>query len=253
MANLDSVLITGASRGIGLEFVKQFLSNPLVNIKVIIAACRSPEKATALQDLKKSNSHLHVVQLDVCKFDSYDSVVGEVRPIVGDKGLTLLINNAGIMARPKLDAVTAEQMLSVLSTNTVAPVLLTKAFLPLLTMAAKVNAGKVNDGLSISRAGVINITSSLASIKNNESAGYYGYRESKAALNMSTQSLSIELKPQGILVQSIHPGWVRTDMGGPKGEVDVVESVTGMLEVMLNLKENHKTGYYDWKGRVLPF
>nr|XP_018907666.1 PREDICTED: uncharacterized protein LOC109037447 [Bemisia tabaci]XP_018907667.1 PREDICTED: uncharacterized protein LOC109037447 [Bemisia tabaci] len=254
MADIPSVFITGASRGLGLEFVKQFLSSPLVKTQVVIAACRSPDKANALQDLKKNDSRLHIVQLDVCQFDSYDPVVNEVRAIVGDKGLTLLINNAGILHRVRnLEEVTADLMLSVLKTNTVAPLLLTKAFLPLLKTSAKVNAAKVNNALSVTRAAVISINSGLGSIEDNGMGGYYGYRESKVALNMSAQSLSIELGPDGILVESIYPGWVQTDMGGSNAAIDATTSVNGMIKIMLDMKEKNKTGFIGWQGKVLPF
>nr|XP_018908565.1 PREDICTED: uncharacterized protein LOC109038085 [Bemisia tabaci]XP_018908566.1 PREDICTED: uncharacterized protein LOC109038085 [Bemisia tabaci]XP_018908567.1 PREDICTED: uncharacterized protein LOC109038085 [Bemisia tabaci] len=253
MANIYSALITGASQGIGLEFVTQFLTNPSVNVQIIIATCRNPENATALQEVKKTSPKVHILKLDVTQFDTYEKVVSEVENIVGKKGLTLLINNAGYMPGIEaLDGVTPDALITTITINSVAPVILTKAFRPLLKRSAQVNATK-GDGLSMQRAAVFNISSFLGSIALNDKAMRWCYRESKAALNMSTQSLAIELEKDGILVESFHPGHVRTKMGGAHGAIDATTSVNGLIATFLKLKEKNKKGFYTWEGNVMPF
>ncbi|KAK3925619.1 C-factor [Frankliniella fusca] len=249
--NMSSILITGSSRGIGLEFVKQLLghANPPA---ILIATCRNPDKATELQALAKNNANLHILKLDVLDFDSYDSVVNKTRDIVGNKGLNVLINNAGIHRGMKnsLSLVTAKDLTDVYLTNTAAPILLIKAMRPLLKQAADVNNSAP---MGLSRAAIINISSQLGSLTNNNNGGWYEYRESKAALNMAARSLSVELGPEGILVLSVHPGWVQTDMGTSAADLKVHDSVQNMLNVFYNLKpENHGT-FVQWDGKPLPW
>ncbi|CAH0386013.1 unnamed protein product [Bemisia tabaci] len=219
MTDIHSVLITGAWTGIGLEFTRQFLKNPEAQAQIVIATCLVPDEAADLLELQKNHSNLHILELDVTKFNTFDSVVSKVSEIVGEKGLTLLINNAGaygIMGR--LEKIDPEVYTKILEVNCVAPVMVTRAFLPLLKQSAATNASKHDDGLSLTRAAVINISSIFGSIKvTGTSKTYgsiraYGYKESKAALNMSTQMMSSELRAYGILVESIHPGFVQTDM-----------------------------------------
>nr|XP_018908311.1 PREDICTED: uncharacterized protein LOC109037908 isoform X2 [Bemisia tabaci]XP_018908313.1 PREDICTED: uncharacterized protein LOC109037908 isoform X2 [Bemisia tabaci] len=261
MTEIYSVLITGASRGIGLEFVRQFLSESSVQCRIIVAACRSPENANALQELKNSSSKIHILKLDVNQFETFDHFATEVAEIVGNKGLTLLINNAGVATSVsnKLADITPEKFISVLTTNSVAPVLVTKALYPLLKQAAQVQSKNI-DGFSVKRAAVINISSVAGSISRN--IGNYKcwcYRESKAALNMSTKSLAIELGKDGILVESFHPGFVDTDMtssikeGGQHQKISAFDSVKGMITVMLRLSEKNKEGFYDYNGEIITF
>ncbi|CAH0383356.1 unnamed protein product [Bemisia tabaci] len=262
MEMIQSVLVTGASRGIGLEFVEQFLTSDSLQANIIIATCRSPETATALQELSKSSERVHILKLDVTQFDTYKEFALQVGSIVGDKGLTLLINSAGIAEGSLEDTlldITPQRFISHFTTNSIAPVILTQALYPLLKQSAQVNSSETNNGLGIKRAAVINNTSILGSIKKCGShiPRNWSYNESKAALNMSTQALAAELEKDGILVESIHPGVVRTDM--TKGVedtfpmIDKITSVEGIIAAMVHLKGKNKDGFLDYKGNVLPF
>ncbi|KAK4337010.1 hypothetical protein RND71_043965 [Anisodus tanguticus] len=196
MTNIHSVLITGANRGIGLEFVKQFIKLGSNNVNYIIASCRNPEKASELNDLAKVNENLNILKLDVKDYSKYNEFYNNLFSIVGDKGLDLLINNAGILIRSELDDITPEKMIENFEINTVTPLMLTKSLLPLLKLSAQ----------SKKRTIVANISSKIGSIDDNTSGGRYAYRASKTALNQVTKSLSVDLKSFGIECTAIHPG-----------------------------------------------
>ena len=235
-----SVFITGCNRGIGLELVRQFLKqNPPP--QHVFATCRDPNSASNLTTLQeKYPGILHIIQLDVTNWDRHSEIVAEVTNIVGaDYGLNLLINNAGILPSLKsLDEMTPGIMLETYATNCVAPIFLTRAFLPLLkTAAEKVPA---NRKMTIHGACVVEMSTAVASIAENARGGSYPYRCSKTALNMGMKNLSIDLEEDGILVVAMHPGWVQTDMGGPNALISTEECVTAMLDTFDKLgNENH--------------
>ncbi|KAH3819618.1 hypothetical protein DPMN_121357 [Dreissena polymorpha] len=139
-------------------------------------------------------------------------------------------------------------MAKVYEINAIGPLMVVKSFLPLLKQAASVDPAAP---LSCNRAAIINISTSLASISGNTSigfhgitSGFYGYRASKAALNMITTNMSLDLKNDGILATAIHPGWVKTDMGGPNALIDTVTSVTRVMAVMGKLQGEEGTGKF---------
>ena len=211
-----NVFITGCNRGIGLELVKQFLKSPNPP-KNLFATCRDPSKASELTDLAKDNPSLKVLALEVTNHAAYPDIVSQVEKVVGEEGLNLLINNAGVLPDPRGTEVTPELMRQGFEVNTIAPLFITKAFLPLLRAAnAKNNAAPVG----VSRAAAILMSTAVASIAENTGGQITAYRSSKTALNMVMTNLSLELRSEGILVMSMHPGWVKTDMGGPNGLID---------------------------------
>nr|WBW70137.1 venom protein [Lampona murina] len=247
--SLGSVLITGANRGIGLEFVKQLLALPSPP-KFLFATCRNPDKADELQQIAKSNSNVKVLTLDVKDVASFPNIRQQISSEVGDVGLNLLINNAGIMFGDTLDKVSKETMMENFEVNVVSPLLFAKELLPLLKKAAM----RVNTkNLSCTRAGVVNITSKMGSIDDNTSGGCYPYRTSKTALNMVTKSLSVDLKPMGILAFVLHPGWVITDMGGKNGLITTETSVKGMLGTILNSTDEHCGTFINYDGKKIPW
>jgi len=245
-----TVLITGANRGMGLEFVKEFLKlSPLP--KHIIGVCRSPDQATELKKLAASNPTVHILGLEITDPAQYDKAVAAVKKIVGACGLNILINNAGIMDKSlsSLEAHTKENMMQHLDINCVTPVLLTKAFLPLLQEGAATAKG--ND---VTASAVIMISALLGSTQYaHHFPGAYPYKYSKSALNMATFCLAEDLKPRKVFVMAIHPGWVRTDLGGPQGMLSVEESVSGCTRVILALEEKHRGKMYNWKNEELPY
>ncbi|XP_070572964.1 C-signal-like [Ptychodera flava] len=247
-----NVLITGANRGLGLEFVKQLvvLSEPPLNL---FATCRTPGtgKAKELQELSVANPRVKVLQLDVTDESSIVRAVEHVKKAVGNDGLNLLINNAGITTKGvTYDSVQASSAMNVLATNTVGPLLTTKAFLPLLRMASSKDT---SHGMSCGRAAIINISSTLGSIELEKGGGPFVYNMSKAALNMLTKSMSCDLRKDDIMVVALDPTWTVTDLGGPRAPLSAEKSVEGMLNVMTTLNETHTGQFIDYTGKNLPW
>ncbi|KAF4094937.1 C-signal [Onychostoma macrolepis] len=246
-----SVLITGANRGLGLQMVRQLLDTPNRPQK-IIATARNPAAAKELQELAKSHPNVHVLPLDVTSDSSVNAAAQSVESFVGADGLNCLINNAAINIPSELDTVTRDAMMKTYESNTVAPLFVTKAFLPLLRRAAAEGGD-----MGFQRAAVINVSSVLGSVQLNwgEGASFksYAYRASKSALNMVTKCLAVDLEAEKILCVALHPGWVRTDMGGPMAPLSPEESISSVLSVISGLTEKHHGGYVDYTGQSLPW
>ena len=242
MAQLDSVLITGANRGLGLAFVRELL---LLKPHHLIACCRDPETAEELQKLKKENANLHVLQLDVANFDQYDEFVKLVQHILDQTGLQLIINNAGTYHRNTLDQVRPEIMIEEFRVNVAAPVELTRLLWPLLKQWSVRSGGR--------KATVANISSERGSLALNVTGGRYSYASSKAALNQVTRSLAVDLQPEA-QAMALHPGWVKTDMGGPNAEITADQSIPKIVKLLtgqLNIELNGKFLNYD--GLPMPW
>ena len=225
--NTGTVLITGANRGIGLELARQYSDAGWD----VIGTARRPDAATELRELG-----VHVVQLDVTNQDS----VSQMAKKLGDQAIDLLINNAGILPPGRsVSGIDFEVFNQVLAVNTVGPIRVTQALLPNL------QAGEMKT--------IVNTTSELGSISENSHGSYYGYRESKAALNMFTRSLAAELRPDGFTCIVIHPGWVQTDMGGPSATVTVPDSAAGIRKVITNLSIADTGTFWNFEGQILPW
>ncbi|NXJ55622.1 GSFK dehydrogenase, partial [Spizaetus tyrannus] len=252
-----SVLVTGANRGIGLGLVRQFLGMPSPPAWVF-AACRDPrgQRAQELQNLASKHPNLVIIPLEVTDPASIKAAAARVGEHLGGSGLNLLINNAGITKLDSLDTETLENMTRIYTTNTVGPLLLGQAFLPLLKKAAQ---GSPRSALSCSKAAIINMSSyggSIASPSGWDLMQIVSYRCSKAALNMLTKCQSLGYREHGILCAALHPGWVQTDMGGSIGQtpaVTVDASVRGMLNVLSSLAEKDTGTFLDWQGKVVPW
>ncbi|CAG2103535.1 unnamed protein product, partial [Medioppia subpectinata] len=240
--SFETVLITGANRGIGLELVRQLLAtsgrhNVNNNSTTRVIATTRQATNAALDELRDRHSNLHVLQLEGKNYDSYPAFVKRVETIVGDDGLDTLINNAGVCTIQKLNKINDVAMVNDFEVNSVAPLMLTKALLPLLKLSANTR-----------KTIVVNISSAMGSI--NELPNWpkwirnIPYCTSKAALNMITRLLALELSADHILVTAIHPGHVRTDMAGPRAEMDPDESVDCILKVISNITENNAVFYY---------
>lgn len=244
------MLVTGSSRGLGLEMVRQ-LAQHITPPDVIIATCRNPEAAQELQQLSKSHREINLLKLDVVDEGSYTALVKWVREIVGNHGLNLLINNAGIAPKStRITQVKWQQMVDTFLVNSVAPVMLSKALLPILKIAATQAEGS---GLSVKRAAIINISSVLGSIEKNDKGGIYPYRASKAALNAITKSLSTDLRNSNILVSSICPGWAQTDMGGKNASLTPEQSISNVLHLLNTMNDTHHGQFYQHDGVKLPW
>jgi NAD(P)-dependent dehydrogenase (short-subunit alcohol dehydrogenase family) len=229
-------LVTGANRGVGLEFVRQLLARG----DHVVATCRKPGKANALNALTGAHpGRLHVLPLDVADPKSRAELVHEL-PLVLEDGdrLGLLVNNAGILhAGERFGRLGADALDDSFRTNAAGPFLLTQALAPSLADGAR----------------VANISSELGSIAGTARFGTPSYSISKAALNMASRLLAHALADRGIAVVALHPGWVRTDMGGAQAAVAPEDSVRGLLAVIDGLDAVRSGGYYDWQGRALPW
>ncbi|BFZ23452.1 hypothetical protein BsWGS_26491 [Bradybaena similaris] len=250
-----TVMVTGASRGLGLEYVKQLVKLP-VPPEVVIAACRDPKTATNLQAVGKENPTVKIVELNVENDENIDAAYKEVKGHLGDRGLNLLINNAAIYDSKddgSLEHQTRSRLLKHFDVNVAGPLLVTQKFRPLLQQAADHNK---NGGLSCSRAGVIMMTSYMGSqqITFDDGAGSsLHYKTSKTALNMAAIVLSRAFKDSGIFVAALHPGWVRTDMGGPDAMFSPEESIKGCLKVIGGAGEDLNGKLITFEGNVLPY
>ncbi|XP_077372584.1 C-signal [Festucalex cinctus] len=251
-----SVLVTGANRGLGLQLVDS-LANGGFSPGKIIATTRDPASALKLQELAERHCNIHITSLDVVSHESIQKCVEEVGQLVQEEGLNCLINNAAINVEANFHTVTPETMIKNYHTNAVAPLMITQAFLPLLKNAAsRSECGTMTMG--IHRAAVINVSSRLGSIELNwgEKANgfkWYPYRISKCALNMVSRCMARELEPDGILCLAVHPGWVRTDMGGPQAPLSPEESVSSLLSVIGGLSKKDHGSFLNYKGEPLPW
>lgn len=208
-------LITGANRGIGLEYVRQLLESS----EQVFATCRNPSEAKKLLALQKKHAEkLSIIKLDIRMEDDLTSALEQVSQVTDS--LDLLINNAGIYPRgERLGTLNSEQMMAAFQNNTVAPILVVQAFQKLLSKAQ----GKV-----------VNISSRMGSLALAGNSSH-SYRASKAALNMYSRILASELRDSGVIVIAMHPGWVKTDMGGQGAQLTVEASVSGQLKVINKL------------------
>jgi NAD(P)-dependent dehydrogenase (short-subunit alcohol dehydrogenase family) len=226
-ATPKTVLITGANRGLGLEFARQYAG---AGWKVI-ATARQPETAAELNALG-----VRVVALDVTDPKSIDGMAQSLRGAPVD----LLINNAGIFPRSGTLAETDfKDVAQTYAVNTIGPMRVTNALLPNLRLGTM----KM----------VVSISSGLGSIENNTDGRFYGYRESKAALNMFTRTLAAELRGDGFTCVVLSPGWVQTDMGGAGATLTPEQSITGMRAVIAKLTPAESGTYWNYDGDPIPW
>ncbi|CAI5742516.1 unnamed protein product [Peronospora destructor] len=227
-----TVLITGSNRGLGFAFAKHYVKEGWK----VIATARNVDAAEDLKNLKPWK----LITLDT---GDEQSVLAAARTLQ-DEIVDLLINNSGILISGGLNDTTKEDMMRQFEVNTVGPFLMTRAFLPNLRLAVA----------SRGEAFVAQITSRMGSIADNGSGGAYGYRASKAALNMVTQSLSLDLKLEKIGCLLLHPGYVNTDMTKSKGVVSPADSVAGMVRIIERAKLEDKLEMLHFeKGDALPW
>lgn len=226
-------LVTGANRGIGLEFVRQLLARG----DRVIATCRHPGKATALNTLTgEYPGHLHVLPLDVANEKSRAELVREL-PLVAGR-VDLLINNAGVLhSGERFGQLSAAHLDDSFRTNASGPLLLTEALAPALS-----------DG-----ATVANLSSTLGSIASTSRFGTPSYNISKAAQNMATVLLAHALRDRDIPVVALHPGWVQTEMGGDGAQIAATASVAGLLKVIDGLTLDDSGRFLDWQGQPQPW
>jgi len=223
----QTVVITGANRGLGLELARQLNAAGAE----VIGTARKPDAADELRKLG-----VRIEQLDVADAAS----VAAFAERLGDTKLDILMNNAGVfLQREKPTTVDLETMAKVLAVNTMGPLRVSQALMP----ALRRGNGKM----------IMNMSSGLGSISNNSNGAFADYRASKAALNMISRSQAAELKDEGFIVVVMSPGWVRTDMGGENAELSPAESVSGILHTLAGLEVGNSGGYFNHDGTELPW
>jgi len=233
---MQNILITGANRGIGFELTRQLLKDD----SRIFATCRAPERADALQELAKEQpDRLTVLQLDIDDESSIDNAAQAVAAKVD--ALDLLINNAGIggdEAARILGKLTASEVGRVIATNAVSPLIVTQAFRALLKRGANPR--------------VVMISSGLGSLQRTAGVSY-AYRMSKAAMNMAARVLAFDGEMAGITTVTVNPGWVRTDMGGPKAALKPEESGAALRALINGLTTADNGKFFQYDGSELPW
>jgi NAD(P)-dependent dehydrogenase (short-subunit alcohol dehydrogenase family) len=230
---MPSVLVTGANRGIGLEFVKQYAADGWR----VFAVCREPAKATDLAVVAKGSQGkvtLHRAEV------TDEAAIARLAAELKGQPIDILLNNAGVAVRDTMTfgASNAESWLKAFAINCIAPTRLAEALLPNL--------------LAGDKRLVAMMSSRLGSHAYN-SGGYLAYRATKAALNSVVRTMAAELRDRDILTVALHPGHVRTDMGGASAPVVPTESVAGLRKVIAGLNANRSGRFYDFTGEELAW
>ena len=231
---MPTVLITGASRGLGLEFVRQYAAEGWQ----VLAACRAPDEAAELKKLATGAAgRIRVLPMDVTDAASVQAAAAGLKGEVID----LLLNNAGVGGPPgqRIGGLDYAAWARVLDTNTLGPMRVVEAFLE--------NVAQSSQKL------VVTITSGMGSLEDNTSGGSYAYRSSKAAVNMVVRSLAIDLKSRGVTCVVMNPGWVRTDMGGSRGTLSPEESIRSMRNVIAALRPEDSGKFLNYTGKPYPW
>jgi NAD(P)-dependent dehydrogenase (short-subunit alcohol dehydrogenase family) len=231
---VKTVLVTGANRGLGLEFARQYAADGWN----VLAGCRNPSKAQALQRVSQDmKGRLTLVEIDVTDARSVKRAAAEV----GEGAVDLLINCAGVMGKSDqtIGTIDYDDWSRVLDVNVMGPARVTEAFLERVVQSS-------------SRT-IVTITSGMGSLADNTSGGYVPYRTSKAAVNMVMRSAAIDLARQRVICVVMNPGWVKTDMGGPGARLTPEQSVTAMRRLIGRLGPKDSGKFYNYDGREYPW
>jgi NAD(P)-dependent dehydrogenase (short-subunit alcohol dehydrogenase family) len=232
---MNTTLITGANRGIGLELARQYAADGWR----VLACSRHPEKSDGLNDLAAQYPGLvQVHPLDVTDLAQIDAL----SRTLANESVDLLINNAGVYPDAQFKGfghTDYAQWMLAFQVNTMAPLKMAEAFV------GQVRRSKLKV--------IATISSMMGSIDDNKSGGSYLYRSSKAAVNMVNRSLALDLKGDGITAVVFNPGWVKTDMGGPNAVISVQESVTGLRKVIGKLMQADSGKFFDYDGREIAW
>jgi len=232
---MPTALVTGSNRGLGLEWVRQCAEREWR----VIATCRNPDSAMDLQKLALQQPDLSIHRLDVTTPEQIVELAQELQGVA----LDLLVNNAGVYfehwGKDPIGSIDYEAWEQTFRVNTLGPMRVTEALLPHLSKGR--------------RPLVVAISSNMGSIADTSTARDYAYRSSKAALNATMHGLSHELKPKGIGVSLLHPGWVRTQMGGSSAPLSPEESIRGMLSLVDRFEPSMSGEFFRFDGMHLPW
>jgi NAD(P)-dependent dehydrogenase (short-subunit alcohol dehydrogenase family) len=230
---MNTILITGANRGLGLEMVNQYAQDGWR----VLACCRSPSQADKLHCIKEANPQIEVFELDVTDPISINRLTNQIRNVPVD----ILMNNAGIWGpqNQNFGATHPLTWIGAFKVNTIAPLFLAE------TLMSQIEKSELKT--------IANIVSDMASITLNTSGGVYIYRSTKAALNAITKSLAIDLKDKNIKVIALHPGSVKTDMGGSDAKMTPEESVKGIKTFLSQLSMKESGTFMGYNGEKLTW
>jgi len=232
---METLLITGANRGIGLELSRAFAAADWR----VHACCRRPDAATELQRLAERQPAVQIHPLDVTDPAQIDRLSRQL----ADASIDILLNNAGISGpRAELGQIGVEERdawLQVFATNSIAPWMVAQAFVDQVARSG--------------RKTIATISSLMGSIGDNQQGGRVIYRSSKTAVNQVMKCLSLALTERQITVVMLHPGWVRTDMGGPEAPLPPADSAGGLQRLLTGLTPEHTGRFFDYTGRELPW
>ena len=229
--NSHQVLITGANRGLGLEFTQQYAADGWN----VIACCRHPQSALDLQALAATHSNVKIYTLDVTDFAQIDALAMQLK----DESIGVLINNAGVYPTSSFGDTNYDDWAAAFKVNSMAPLKMAEAFVQHITRSHFKK--------------IATLSSKMGSLDDNTSGESYSYRSSKTAVNMVMKSLSIDLKPYGISVVTLHPGWVQTDMGGSNALINAQTSVSGLRKVIENLSLTTTGQFIAYDGNAIPW
>lgn len=233
---MKTALITGASRGIGLEFCRQYAANGWR----VFACARHPEKSDELQML--ATGHPEQVAIHALDVADHAQIEKLAQSLAGEP-IDLLLNNAGIYtgshAAGTFDNRDYEAWAHAFRVNTMATLKMAQTFASQIARS--------------SQKTIVTISSKMGSIADNHGGGSYMYRSSKAAVNMVVKTLAIDLRPAGIIAVVLHPGWVKTDMGGPHALISVAQSVSGMRNVIAGLTLTDSGKFIAYDGQAVPW
>ncbi len=223
-----NVVITGANRGIGLELVKQFNDKDYN----VYGSSRNPLASTELQEEIGLDK---IIPLDMSDTNSIETFCKQIQNLTNSK-IDILINNAAVRGEKGNPGIPDPNVIrETFNINAIGPVMLIKY------LADSLHGTKI-----------VNITSGMGSISRTTS-GDLSYRMSKAALNMAGRNLHIEMKEHNTIIVQIHPGWVRTDMGGMNAAISTEESAKGIINSIENLTPNQSGTFFDYKGDQIPW
>jgi NAD(P)-dependent dehydrogenase (short-subunit alcohol dehydrogenase family) len=236
---MDTVMITGANRGLGLELAKQYAAD---GWRVIACSRRSSPGLAGLAGLQ---SKVRVFGLDVTDHGQMEKLAAELR----EEAIDVLINNAGTMGKSafggsastdqRFGNIDYDDFEKILQINVIAPLRMAETFVEHVARSRQKK--------------IVTLSSMVGSVSLNTSGGLYGYRASKAAVNAIMKSMWIDLAERGILAVAMHPGWVRTEMGGPNADIDAATSVAGMRRVIATLAPHDLGKLIAYDGRILPY
>lgn len=231
---MPTLLITGANRGLGLELTRQYAADGWS----VYACCRAPQQADALNALAESNHSVQVHQLDVCNEQQRTALAQQL----SDAPLDILFNNAGLYGNWDYQSFghsNTQEWENVFRANVIAPMQMMETFV---------------DNVAASEQKIIaNMTSKMGSMGDNSGGTSYIYRSSKAAMNAIGTSAAIDLKPRGIKVALLHPGWVQTDMGGPNAEYTAEQSAAALRRNLASMTDADNGRFMDIDGSTIPW